>query len=333
VSTEQGLKRVRGVSIRRIPAGHPGAGIAVVRVHYSADPTMDEGRIEVLRSKYTSDARWRREMEIEYEALEGQLLYGEFNREKNVVSAFDVSDREKWTIYMGLDPHPRTAHAMVWEAFNGRGDRAVCGELWPEFGTRYGPTDGIRWKTSDYAEAIQLFESDSESKPEPFEWARGKRLSVRRRFMDTYGRASNSDEGEDYFETYRNLGVKLTKKAIVAGKSTEEVNLHFETALKGEDNLSKAYDGIARALMSRKYADGETAPPAMVVFRECIETIDEFENVRFPEEEAETLRDEKPVTYRKHCLDCLAYIETARPGFAMPRREVKSEMPQELVAR
>lgn len=53
-------------------------------------------------------------MEIEYETLEVELRYPDFNRSYNLVEPFDVSDRERWTILMGLDPHPRTAQATVW---------------------------------------------------------------------------------------------------------------------------------------------------------------------------------------------------------------------------
>ena len=74
---------MQGVSIRVIPEGKPGAGIPVVKLLYTAGPTMTEERLAALRTKYTSEARFRREMLIEYEALEGELLYPEFNRERN----------------------------------------------------------------------------------------------------------------------------------------------------------------------------------------------------------------------------------------------------------
>ena len=198
----------------------------------------------------------------------------------------------------------------MWEAFNKYHDAVVCGELWPEFGTRCGPTDGNRWTTKDYAEAIKLFESDSEFKPSPFRWANGKKLNVGgRRFMDTFGKATNSDEGEDYFETYQRLGNEL------------KINLTFQPALKGHDNLGKAQDSIGRKLLP-----SVQGPPIMRVFRDCYELIDEFENVRFPEGTPERPSDERPVTYQKHVIDCLHYIETARPGFVM-MRAMKSQPP------
>jgi len=293
--------------------GMPGGGIPVVRLHYSADPTMTPEKVADLRARYTSEARFRRECEIQYEALEGELLYPQFNRERNIVQPFDVSDPDYWTIWMGLDPHPRTAHGLVWEAFNKHGDQLVIGELWPEIGTRYGASDGGRWSTRDYAEAIKFFEGDSMTKPSPFRWARGKKLHVGgRRFMDTFGKAANSGatdaavQDENFFETYQRLGNEL------------KVNLAFQSALKGHENLAKAQDTIARKLNP---SDGG-GPPIMRVFADCYETIDEFENVRFPEGTPERPADERPITYQKHCLDCIHYIETARPGHILRRRMV-----------
>lgn len=281
------------------------------RLHYTADPSFTPDKVADLAKKYTSEARRRREMEIAYEALEGELLYPQFNRERNLCKPVDVSDPNYWTLYMALDPHPRTAHAMGWEAFNKYNDRIVCGEFWPEFGTPNGPQDGVRWTTRDYAEAIKFFESDSMNKPSPFRWANGKKLEVGgRRFMDTFGKAANSDEGEDYFETYRRLGNELG------------VNLNFQDALKGHNNLAKAADSIARALLPSKSTGGIEGPPMLRINEECYELIDEFENVRFPEGSPERPVDERPITYQKHVIDCLHYIETARPGFMMTHRPI-----------
>jgi hypothetical protein len=206
---------------------------------------------------------------------------------------------------------------MGWLAFNKHGDFVLCGELFPEFGTPMGPTDGIRWHVKEYAEWIQLFESDSEEKPEPFRWARGKRLHIYRRWMDTFGAAANSDTGEDYFESYRKAGRDISRGA----KDTMQVNLNYEPALKGHDNLAKAYDFIARALMPQRDAAGHEAPPRFHVFENCYEAIDEFENVRFPEGTPERPVDERPVSYQKHILDTIHYQVTGRPRFVLPSRK------------
>lgn len=291
---------MRGLSLRQIPDGRPGAGIKIARLHYSADPGMTPERVAQLRSQYTSDSRWKREMEIEYEALEGQLLYQEWNRELNVCPAFDVSDIDAWTIYMGCDPHGRTPHAFVWEAFHKNGvDRVVCGELWPG---RFAP--GQQFTVAQYAYTVKWLESDATDKPRCFEWANGKKLTVYYRTMDTHGAAVNSDMGKDFFESYRLH------------------DLHFWPALKGEARLATARDSIGNALLplTCTSSNGESfRQGALRVFDQCIETISEFERVRYPEGEPERPADEKPMTYRKHCLDCLHYIETANPAFALQR--------------
>lgn len=295
---------VRGLSLRRIPADKPAANIPVFRLHYTADPSMTGDKLLKLRASYTSDARWRREMEVEAMALEGELLYPEFNRELNVCEAFDVSDIDTWTIYMGCDPHGRTPHAFVWGAFHKNGvDRVVCGEVWPG---RQAP--GQQFTVPQYAHVVKWIESDATDKPRCFEWANGKPLKVYYRTMDTHGAAVNSDMGKDFFESYRLH------------------DLHFWPALKGEARLATARDSIGNALLPLTCtpSNGESFKQgALRVFDGCIETISEFERVRYPEGEPERPADERPMTYRKHCLDCLAYIETASPGFAL-QRPVKS---------
>lgn len=289
---------MRGLSLRQIPEGRPGAGIKIARLHFLADPTMTPERVASLRSQYTSDARWRREMEIQYEALQGELLYPEFHRDLSVCEPFDVSDPEMWTIYHACDPHGRTPHAFVWEAFNKNGDRAVCGELWS--GRDY---PGERFTVAQYCEALKWLESDSLDKPSPFDWSRGKQLHVYYRVMDTHGAAVNSDEGKDYFDTYRSHG------------------FNYFSALKGEVRLAVARDLVGNSLLPLEIttATGKSIRSRMRVFEGCAETIDEFERVRYPEGDPERPSDEKPMTYRKHVLDGLHYIETARPRFVVPK--------------
>jgi hypothetical protein len=311
---------MQGVSLRRIQQGRPGAGIAVARLHYDADSSLTPERIAKLKSSYTSEARWRREMEIEYEALEGTLLYPDFNRKRNVCKQFDVSDRWRWTIYMACDPHMRTPHAFVWKAFNASGEWVQCGELWP--------VDGVRYRTSEYAEAIEWLESDSDNKIECFRWAQGRKLKVFKRVMDTHGSAANSDqENEDYFEAYRSQGHRLRKN------KRSDFSLNFEPAIKGHNALEKAVDKINGDFSGRVEGESrEPGPPRGHVFEGCEETILEYENVRFPAPKPKTSFDEQKegvaskeseervITYRKHCIDADHYIHTSKPRFVLPPR-------------
>lgn len=48
-------------------------GKAVLRLHYRADESLTRERIAEMPAKYSNDAMWRKEMEIDYGALGGAL--------------------------------------------------------------------------------------------------------------------------------------------------------------------------------------------------------------------------------------------------------------------
>lgn len=288
---------MQGVTLRRIPKGQQGAGIAVVRLHYSANPTYTPEVIQHLRESSPSDAFFKREMDICYEALEGTPLYPPFS-DRHIVPAYgEPWNPTEWTLFQGLDPHMRTPHAFAYVGFSAHGECAIVGELWPNDGTPY--------STREYAEAMDLIESDSMRKPPAFWWANGHKLTIYDRYMDTHGSAANSDEGEDYFATYA--------KYRVNGEY-----LFFNAAKKGEQILAVAVDTI-RDLMSSNILVAGVKQPGIVIFEGCYEGIREFRNVRFPEGDPTRPAHEKPLTYRKHILDCVHYVFTAQPGYILPK--------------
>ena len=277
---------VKGVTIRRIPEGFPCAGAAVLRLHYSADPSFTEEKIAAAHAKAPSEALWAKELEIEWEALEGSRVYPEFKIEQNVCDPFDVSDPAQWTIWHACDPHMRTPHAFAWEAFNKEGDSVLCGELW---------TKNHYWGCKEWAETIAWLESDSMDKPESWDWARGKKLRIAKRVMDTHGAAANSEEGPDFFAAYRQHG------------------LNYEKASKGQQILAAARDRIGAAFLPQLAYQPDGTPflqPKRHIFRTCKEAIYEYQNVRYPEGDIERPSQERPKTYTKHILDCASYIWT-----------------------
>jgi hypothetical protein len=147
----------------------------------------------------------------------------------------------------------------------------------------------------DYVEAIQWFESDSKEKPLAWEWANGKKLHVHHRVMDTHGHAIDAEEGVDYFKKYR-----FPWDADDAAFQEKE-GLRYREAKKSD--LGSVRDAIGELLVPVKVEGGLAA--RMRVFRTCVETRGEFENVRYPQTSsgmAERPSQERPMTYRKHCL-------------------------------
>src|ERR1017187_4996264 len=107
-------------------------GTEIMRVHYSADPTMIPSKILDWRERSPNDAIWQREMEIEWEALEGERLFPEYSSDYNDCEAFEVWDPEYWTMYHACDPHGRTPNSFLWVAANKNADWVICGELWAQ---------------------------------------------------------------------------------------------------------------------------------------------------------------------------------------------------------
>ncbi len=285
----------QGVTLRRLENGVP-----VMRIHYSADPEMTPEVVESLKRKILisqSEAFWNREYEVEYEALEGERLFPNYAPQYNNTQPFDCTDPQHWTWYMGCDPHGRTPHGFIWTAFGSSGDSVIANELF-----QY-PLRSVK----EYSETIIWLESDSDDKP--WQWWPGQKLTIYKRIMDTHGSAVNSDEGEDYFKSYR------------------KHKLNFIPAKKGHDILETARDEINRLLLPEKVvtSEGTRYLPRLYVSTVCVQTIEQLENVRFPSGEVERISDERPQTFVRHLVDPLTYIFSDKPRFVSRRKWVDQE--------
>jgi hypothetical protein len=123
---------MKGLSIRTTSLG-----FRVLRLHYSCDPDKDPATehgkqwYEEAR-KGMPDARFRKEYELDYGALSGQLVFPTFEETVHVVPDQFPIDPRFSTVWMACDPHPRTAHAFLWLAVNKEGEMAVVWSWWPE---------------------------------------------------------------------------------------------------------------------------------------------------------------------------------------------------------
>lgn len=118
-------------------------GIAVIRAHYSADPDLMAGatvespyfampvpeKVAKLREGYLSQSFWDREMEIKYEALNGSLVYPEWDPEIHIVP--DSQIPAYGCRFCAIDPHPRTPHASLWVLIDQWSDWWFYREMWP----------------------------------------------------------------------------------------------------------------------------------------------------------------------------------------------------------
>jgi hypothetical protein len=298
--------------------GRTPRGVAVPQLHYAANPDLTAEQVAALRSKASSEAHWRKEMEIEPAALEGQLIYPEFSPALHVV---DDSDIPVFLCrYMAIDPHPRTPHAFLWVGVDAAGDLWAYRELWPSIArgrdrnVSESETDNS-FTTAEYSETVAMLEGATFEQAETgyamVTPAPGGEHIVGR-YMDTAGKAFKvSAEGqalETYASRYRQMGIVCA----------DPIRSHQvgEDAVRG---LLKPVPHQERGQWSRLH-----------IGRSLIELILELRKARYPQMVGSALDKELPqkaLDVRLHVLDCLRYLCVALskghigwiPGFASRR--------------
>lgn len=137
------------------------SGVVVIKVHYSADPEKDpatpEGAqwYEAARKGYT-EAMWRKEMEMDFLALRGKLVYEEWDRAFHVVEPYDIPG--DWIRIHAVDPGLANPCAHLWGAIKPNSDIVLYDSLYetdktvPELASMVRAKEGmdnIRWRTMD----------------------------------------------------------------------------------------------------------------------------------------------------------------------------------------
>lgn len=290
-----------GVLMRRTQQGW-----AVLRLHYSGDPEMRGERLERERKRYTSEAWWRKEMEIDYDALSGQRVYPEFDPAIHVIPPERIPKRG--CRYFAIDPHPRTPHAMLWVLIDRWNDWYVYREFWPSkaYGEPVTITDydvENNYTVKDYAECIATFEGNKlEFVKENTNRERARYIRqpqgehIIRRYMDQAGKAFRASGEDDAHESY---AARYVRYGITC---SDPYKVH-----------RAGMDAIHELLKVRKhefYGDW----PRLHVSSECKETILEFMKYRFKSTKFHPERELKQegVDARCHLLDDLRYLAIAQ---------------------
>ena len=120
-----------------IQTGLSPEGVQVVRIHYSADPAKDPDteqgarwlKREMQGYRGVTDPRWRKEMEIDFDAHGGQLLFPYMleNQERLFIAPYSVDGLR---LIAGLDYGTRNPSAFEVLAINTDGDIHVAYEYY-----------------------------------------------------------------------------------------------------------------------------------------------------------------------------------------------------------
>jgi hypothetical protein len=133
--------------------------IDIFRLHYSADPEKDADWVAREKARCTSMDLWQQELEIDFYATEGSLLY-------HMVEAATVIPEvplpQDWTRWMALDTHPVKPHAALWGAVSPHGDLHIYREFWPsKVYNRVGqvPDDENQYTIREFVKCLKYLES------------------------------------------------------------------------------------------------------------------------------------------------------------------------------
>jgi len=91
---------------------------SVLRVHYSADPDpKTQQKVNEAKDAYISAGRiawFKKEYEIDYGALSGELIWPELNPEVHILTPFSIP--HDWPRYRAIDPGWRNPCGVIWAA-------------------------------------------------------------------------------------------------------------------------------------------------------------------------------------------------------------------------
>lgn len=298
---------MKGLTLRQIPKGKPGASIKVVRLHYSADPTMLPERVALLKSAYPDITMWDREMEIDSQARGGQKWFPEFDEAIHYIDPPEEDwESDNWTTWLACDPHPRRAHAFVWLMVNKYGDMLVPWSLWPEEQNMARHDQGLsRFHCVDYVKMLQIIERRHLFPISHID------------LMDPAGENFDAAEDVNYFQKYREAGII------------------FRAAKKNRQYAG--YDRISEKLRLTEY-EGKLKPLLRIVRGAGDNDIlvSQIKGLRYKELKGVAV-DEKdpppdPLNKDKHLVDCLSYILLDEPRFVELRRRGanRGELPRTL---
>lgn len=88
---------------------------------------LEHNHIEQMIAEYSEDEKQAR-IYGKFQHLIG-LIYKQWNRKVHVIRPFNIN-RQDYTVYQALDPHPRVNDAVLWVAVDKYGQKFVIDELW-----------------------------------------------------------------------------------------------------------------------------------------------------------------------------------------------------------
>ena len=285
-------------------------GIAIFRLHYSADPDKTPEWAAKQKAAMTNPADYEQEYEINFSAKLGTLIY-QMHDEATLepLAALPATGTE----YMALDPHPRVRHAMLWLRVDHWGDAWAYREVWPSAVCGLPgnvPEDERQFAIKDYVETAKWLESSENPQNG------GKDQDIYQRVIDYSARAMGKGLSDE------------NPELNIQDRYEELSGWHFDDSIKDHD---AGYEAVNDWLKPRdvEQSDGIFKPKSKlhIIAERCPELVHELKTNRY-QQLTPLLADRqdpsgKPVAKRNHMTDCLRYLCMAGLEY-VPKRKLKS---------
>lgn len=268
---------MKGIEAVRNSQGH-----LVVKVHYSADPQKDPDTVEGLQwfqkasSKYIGGATslgWRREMEIDFNAGSGELVFPDFTAKQQLLTCDPFVVGPEFTLFAGFDWGNRNPVAfaifavspdgiiyLIWEFYELGRDTNVYKVAEDIYHCRY--TNRLEWIKADPA----MWKEDQQRESGVDKTSIAKMLQTEVR--------------EEY--RFQNL-------SPAGGRSDIAAVERFKILMFGSEI------------------------PRFQIFKTCPHAIDEFKNLKYPERTERTNETEKILDKNNHIWDASKYFLLSHP--------------------
>ena len=278
----------KGIQVRRLDTSY-----CHVRIHYSADPEKDAAWVSRRSARYggVNTPKWRREMEIDYTAVQGQPVYP-------MLSDAHVAIRltQDMAIYRVIDHGIRHPMVCLWMGLAQNGDRHIFREYYRSGATIQVNCGEVVRRTIE--NVVETLIDPATRQRIPLSGKDKAPVSQLSLYNDALGKscmlADNSKAG---YDAVRNaLLSTLARKAMSEGYVDE--HSHFAKQYFAKYSLSQA----ELLEMSRH--------PTLTFDPSCVRVFREMRNLRFRDlsgDPTEKAKPEEIMDFEDDGPDCARY--------------------------
>ena len=290
-----------------------------IRIHYSTDPAKDAmwAKKHSIRYGGMQSPKWRREMEIDYSAVEGQMVYPMLSPDH----IQHYAPGESWTVFRVIDHGIRHPAVCLWFGVNRHGDRHIYREYYQTGKTVTFNCEQVLRLTPDDEYAIKTLIDPSTRQRVPLSNKDKAPVSILSLYNQSLGLscmlADNSRAGYDT--------VRDGLLSVLARNVMRKGEVDYETSFAKEYFRETGLSSSELIVMAQK--------PALTFEPDVRRVFREMRNMRFKEITGDLTQKAAPeeiMDFEDDGPDCVRYAMQTKLLYTYPSRGKKAEVGSHL---